>query len=394
MNELIHKKKYWILLFLVSFNFFSFIYIPIPINFSKVIICIIGFIGLFYAVKRKIPAKTGFIISFIFLILSCLSSYFYRNQNIINTFFASYIIVGFLWYFYFYKCKLQINVAEQTIAWLAIVYSISYIIQYSIYPTLLFDLPTEYYTNLKNSRLRIDGSILGSLGYFFFLCKGLTTQKKRINFIFAFICFLVIFLMGFRTMILSSIIATFFMIIYIYKISTKSIYVLLCLFIASLIIINTDYGQVIIEGMIARQQSDNFSNEDYVRYIGLNYYVNEHFNTTIEMLLGSCMPYHNSPIEKLNAILEETGIRWNDWGIMGLSFNVGIITIGAIIIVLIKMMIKRIDKKYIYLNCWLLYILLCSILTAEFIRHGHTLIIALVLYMISILPKQIKIKSR
>lgn len=39
--------------------------------------------------------------------------------------------------------------------------------------------------------------------------------------------------------------------------------------------------------MIERNATDNFSNDDYVRIVNFNYFINEHFNNTIEWLLGT-----------------------------------------------------------------------------------------------------------
>lgn len=44
--------------------------------------------------------------------------------------------------------------------------------------------------------------------------------------------------------------------------------------------------------------------------------------------------------------------------------------------------LKKTNKEYVYLNAWMIYMLLCSITTAEFLRQGNTIIWALAAYLI------------
>ena len=370
---------FWILILLMCFNFFNFVYNPLPGSFSKLAILGIGMIPLITMHNQNIPFKRAFIISFIFLILSCISGYIYRGQSIIHSFIASCVIYGFYSYFAFWKYKLTLLECEKILAYLSIAYSIAYIVQYAIYPTLLFDTQAMS-EDANNSRLRIQGTALASIGFCYFFNKSLLL-KKRLFVISAIICALPLLLMGFRTIMGAMALSSLYVLIKIKGLSFKLVLPVLFILTAFFIFLQTDNGIAMMNGVIERQETDNFDNEDYVRILGLNYYMNDHFKSFIEMLLGSGMYYEGSSCEVLQESLEAYGIRWNDWGILGLSFYNGIFCVLPLLFCLVKCLFIKINDDNLYLHSWIIFMLLCSITTAEFLRQGNSVIIALAIYM-------------
>lgn len=335
---------------------------------------------MFFCYKTNIPLKKAMFAMLVFLILSCIMGYIYWNQSIIQTFLASFVIYSVFWYFFFWKAKLNLKLAEKVIIFMALAYSISYLIQWLIFPILIFDTQAMS-ENVFNTRLRLQGTALASIGFCLFYNKVLIKWDLR-NAIFCLLCFLPIALMGFRTMLFALVICLIFLTGKIKGFNHKLLLPLLVIACLGIILINTKYGQNIIVDIQNRQETDNFQNEDYVRMIGLNYYLHEHFHNVTEQILGCGMYYSGSTGEKLQEQLDPYGIKWNDWGVLGLSFYSGPITIAILLYCTIVCALKRTNKEYIYLNTWMIYMLLCSITTAEFLRQGNTIIWALVAYMI------------
>lgn len=282
--------------------------------------------------------------------------------------------------FLFWKTKLDLKLAEKVLTYMALIYSISYIIQWIIFPILIFDTQAMS-ENIFNTRLRLQGTALASIGFCLFYNKILLKWNMK-NAIFCLLCFLPIALMGFRTMLVALIICIVFLTIKIKGFNHKLLLPLLALVSIGIILINTKYGQNVIGDIQTRQETDNFQNEDYARIIGLNYYLHDHFHNVTEQILGCGMYYSGSEGEKLQEQLDPYGIKWNGWGILGLSFYSGFITIAILLYCTIACALKRTNKECIYLNTWMIYMLLCSITTAEFLRQGNTIIWALVAYMI------------
>lgn len=380
MNQLYQKKFFWIIILLICFQFFRCLYIPVSNAASKLVIAIIAIIPMFSYYKGNIPLKKAMFTMLIFLIASCIMGYIYWNQNFIQAFLASYIVYSAFWYFFFWKAKLNLKIAEKVLICMALIYSISYIIQWLIFPILIFDTQAMS-ENVLNTRLRLQGTALASIGFCLFYNKVLLKWDLK-NAIFCILCFLPIALMGFRTMLVALIFCVVFLTIKIKGFNYKLLLPLLVITSIGIILINTKYGQNIIGDIQARQETDNFQNEDYVRIIGLNYYLHDHFHNVTEQILGCGMYYSGSEGEKLQEQIEPYGIKWNDWGVLGLSFYSGIITIIMLLYCTIVCALKKTNKEYVYLNAWMIYMLLCSITTAEFLRQGNTIIWALAAYLI------------
>lgn len=380
MTQLYHKKYFWIIILLICFQFFRCLYIPVSNTVSKLFIVIFAIIPMFFYFKKSVPLKKAMFMMLAFLMASCVMGYIYWNQNFIQTFLASFVIYSVFWYFFFWKTKLDLKLAEKVLTYMALIYSISYIIQWIIFPILIFDTQAMS-ENIFNTRLRLQGTALASIGFCLFYNKILLKWNMK-NAIFCLLCFLPIALMGFRTMLVALIICIVFLTIKIKGFNHKLLLPLLALVSIGIILINTKYGQNVIGDIQTRQETDNFQNEDYARIIGLNYYLHDHFHNVTEQILGCGMYYSGSEGEKLQEQLDPYGIKWNDWGILGLSFYSGFITIAILLYCTIACALKRTNKECIYLNTWMIYMLLCSITTAEFLRQGNTIIWALVAYMI------------
>ncbi len=380
MTQLYHKKYFWIIILLICFQFFRCLYIPVSNTVSKLFIVIFAIIPMFFYFKKSVPLKKAMFMMLAFLMASCIMGYIYWNQNFIQTFLASFVIYSVFWYFFFWKTKLDLKLAEKVLTYMALIYSISYIIQWIIFPILIFDTQAMS-ENIFNTRLRLQGTALASIGFCLFYNKILLKWNMK-NAIFCLLCFLPIALMGFRTMLVALIICIVFLTIKIKGFNHKLLLPLLALVSIGIILINTKYGQNVIGDIQTRQETDNFQNEDYARIIGLNYYLHDHFHNVTEQILGCGMYYSGSEGEKLQEQLDPYGIKWNDWGILGLSFYSGFITIAILLYCTIACALKRTNKECIYLNTWMIYMLLCSITTAEFLRQGNTIIWALVAYMI------------
>lgn len=390
MVKIDFKKEYvWIVLLLVVFQLFGFVYVPIPNFVSKALILFCSIYGMVFCAKRKIKLKIFIWAIFFFLFCSCVSGYFFRDQQIVKTFLASFVVYSVGWYFFFFQKRLSVDNAEKVIFFLAITYSVCYLIQYLVYPFLIFQ--TSMMTdNISNARLRVQGTALSSLGMCFFMCKGLVTNKKS-SYFFTILCTLPILLMGFRTMMLASMVCLLLMVFIIKGISLKTGIILLFSALFVVLALNSNKGQTIMEDISQRQKTDTFDQKDYVRMVGLDYYMKYHFKTSTEKIFGSGMYYEGTPLEKETNYVDKFGIKWNDWGVLGLSFFSGIITISLMLLISVRLLLMRTPLLYLYLKMWLIYMLLCSVTTAEYLRLGNTVVLALVWYLTEIVSSPVRV---
>ena len=156
-----------------------------------------------------------------------------------------------------------------------------------------------------------------------------------------------------------------------------------------------------IDNMMLRQtEGQTFQNEDYVRNIQLFYFINEHPINPLDYFFGSGIPSYSSKYGKdwynVSTEIGSYGQRmtvgmygWVDWGIIGLSWMTGV-PMGILLYGFILFMIfRKYGKRNLYISALYLFLLLTSITTIEFYRQGAYVYHAFILYLTTLLDKQI-----
>ena len=332
------------------------------------------------------------------LFLSMLSSYYFRQQTIQESFWVYQSLYGILFYFIIKSFNLSIKDMEKIIIIIVSFFLVAYIVQYLVYPKLIFINEDQEYVG--DIRIRMTGQALVSLGYFFCLNKQLANNKFNILYsVIIILCLLVIFLMGFRTMLLGIVVVTSIAYIKIIGFSYKLLVYSLIAIFGVVLLLQTPVVSEKIESMIERQQTDNFSNNDYIRLIQYQYYTKEHFKSIGEYVLGSGLPQRGNSSSGIKASaygtymdgLVSSGLNWVDWGLLSMSWVIGIIPILVIIFYSIKIFRLRVSKQYEYIGLWFLYLLVISFTTLEQLRPGSLTIQAFCFVLIEqIYNRQVK----
>lgn len=377
-----HKSIICSLVLLLGFNFFGSVLISIPSSITKIMILLCSFWG-YIKVSRTTLLSKPMKLMFFFLLVSCFSSLLLRNQNFIRTFIASNISYTLFLYFFFSAIKLNNRQCSRIILCLSILYCLGYLMQLAVLPHQLFKLD-ETMLEGETTRLRLTGSALATLGYFFFL-NEYVYKRKNIYVLLTIIALFTIFMMGFRTILAALIIGSFFYLAVLNKINLRIFFSIFIVFLIGYYLLNnTQWGINVLNGMIERQESETFVNKDYVRWLGFDAYWN-HYLSPIEKIFGIGSAYENSPNEK-DILLARIGYGavWVDWGIVGLSFYNGMITCLIQVYCIIKVLLIKIPTEYRFLQIWLLAMLLSSVTSGEYIRLGNTALVAMVFYWIEL----------
>lgn len=325
---------------------------------------------------------------FLGLFINFFSSYFFREQSIYLSFRASAPFYYILFYFVLRHFDFHIEDTEKAILILSIIFCICYLIQFVVYPTMIFSGSDVVYG--KDVRIRMVGQGISSLGYFYGLNKLLCNQKRVLHIILLLFCFSIIFLMGFRTMMVMILLFSLILIIRVKGFNWRFIFI-------GTIIIGIFFGALQfsvfndkIYEMISRNETQNFFNSDYIRVIQYNYFTKNHFKNNIELLLGSGIPdipengmkYLSEYGRYMLDLSDKTAINYVDLGLLSLSWVIGVLPVIAMIAYSIKAYLLKVNKEYLYLGNWFAYLLFSSFTTAEFFRVGNFVIQAIVLFII------------
>lgn len=163
----------------------------------------------------------------------------------------------------------------------------------------------------------------------------------------------------------------------------KIIPFVLMIAITGSIALHTDVVQFKINQIAERNETDNFNDDDYVRLRTYEYYTEEAPNNVIDKILGIGLPNGNSKYGAEIQAVKAYGIIWADWGLIGLSWVLGIPAVLCIIWYMLYAFLTPVSNRYSYLCYWCLYMVLASILTREIYREGAFPIQAVVLFLIA-----------
>lgn len=375
MNKL---KLIIITLFLV--NFFGLIQIP---N-AYLLVCLIpGIIG---GIRKKPIFTKEFIILIIGLICNYCSSYYYEGQSFLHSFMICANLLYLSYYFFLVKYNIDVKTVEDSTIFLCLVFCLLYIVQFIL---LQYNIYIFSSLNLNNdhgidTRFRLPASGLASLSYFIGLNGILLKERKRTSMILIVLGLSVLLIMAFRTMLAGVVLFSFIMYV---KIKGFNIKILKYIFVTGIICSIIYFIPIFkskIDYMLEKQMegTETLNNKDYIRVITYEYYTKDKLNDPIEYFFGMGLPFPNSKLGKEQSDLAESyGIFTADWGLLGLSWNLGIIPVLVMVFYSIKVFLIKKPKYFQYLGIWMLYLLSISITTAEFYRTGNYVIQAIVLYI-------------
>lgn len=373
---------------LILMRFFGAMHFYYPIYLINIFVLLIFVFKVWIKKDIKTPFDSGFKLLLVGLIASIISSCYYEYSNVWDVFSAYYYIISI--FFFYFLCYTKTNPlqVEKALIILSIIMCILYIIEYIGYERGFSVIGNDAY-NLAESgsdlRLRMDGSALAGFAYFYGLCRLLINKGlKSLNVALIALGLIVIILMAFRTMLVG--IMSVSLILSIYLKGTKSSLVrsMIFGFIIIISLYNVPFIHDKIEYMIEKQQqgTQSFTNEDYVRWINLDYHLNDYTESSIEYFFGSGMNSNQkSNVFIKNEALRDSHLLWVDWGLLGLSWMIGIISVIGMIIYSVIVIIRKYNAEYYYIPSFFLYLVLISITTNEFARTGNFVVQSLVLYL-------------
>ncbi len=378
------KHLFIIIISLLLLNFFGAFFI-----YSEILL---GGLVLPFAIikiRKEYLFKKYIYILLIGIFISIFSCNFFRGQSLYLSIKANYPYFFILFYFTLLSLNFSVKTTEKALIYLIILFCISYIIQYLVYPKVIFRGALAEYS--EDVRIRLTGQGLVFLGYFYGINKFLSDKNNKVFYlILSVLCILIIFLLGFRTQIVLIIPFTYFLIFKIKGFNRKVflISIGILLFFLSLSIIPVVKDK--IEFMQERQETEKFSRKDYIRVIDFQYYTHEHFHNIWEYILGSGSPFPGTEYNYYMSGLKDKYMYYEDLGLLGLSWIIGIFPVVIMLLYSFKAYRLPLPNDYKYLGIWFIYLIAISFTTMEFYREGNFVVQALVLFLIEKIYKEEK----
>ena len=319
-----------------------------------------------------------------FLFLSCVYSWLFNKQSLYVVIVYSFNYFSILFYFVLLKYKLTAQQTEKIIIWISLSFCMCYIIQWLIYPTILFSSANDTINITDDQfRMRMPGS-LGAYILFFMGFNRFIVTKKVTNVIYSLVAMFPILIQGFRSLIALTIIVLFLLIIFASKKINMYAYILVIIMLA-LPLSSLPIVREKIEEMEQRQINDQtFKNEDYIRYLALDYYWSVQFSKPYEKIVGGGNPVdiRSKYYKTIKNIEKNYNFYWVDLGLVGLSMIIGLPAVVCLVIMYLFCIFKFKEPQYQYVRWGLVVVLIGSIFTSkELFRDGNILLLSLFLYL-------------
>lgn len=376
-------------LIIVFTKFFDLIYINKGyVNW----ICLFILLCFFCITKNDnemIRKKIGFVTLLVFG--SCFYSLFVHHQNFYKVVYSSYFAFGLLFFCIPLYFRLNYHNCILLIRNFCILYCICYVIQWLVYPTVIFSSALdEFSINEKQFRMRMTCSIC-SYCLFFYGFNQFLRRRSIINLIYITIGFIPVMIMGFRSLIALTILAVIYLYFWCMQLNFKRLLINLTILVIFVICtLQVPLVKDKIEEMRQRQENEqSFENKDYIRYLSFSFYATQIYTEPLEILIGGGVPLVSikHPVEnetdyaKKIAAGYNWGLFWNDLGLIGLAFVVGTATTLLIVFLMLRTSWKCKAKELLFIRCTIMVGILGSIITTqEIYRVGNFTFIALLMY--------------
>lgn len=326
-----------------------------------------------------------------FIVLNCYSCWYFRGQPPIETFrnWAPILIL----YLYYPFSKIEINVKkwEEVLFVIFLFMLIAHIVQTIIPSWGLFpnDTSDEIFEN--QFRVRLFSDTILFLGNIYCFNRSMIEKNNgRYRYLILFLVSLFfIFLMGFRTILFALLVVCFFIYVKISKQKLKKTIITLCVSVPLVLYVTSlPIFQERFEEIIERNSEQNFSNNDYVRVVMVNYYYSSYFKNNTEMICGSGMverlvgEKNSNYRSAYSKFVSENSIKFHffpvDMGLIGLSWESGIPAAIILFLICLYLAIHKQEDKYIYVQAWGIFVMLMSFTTHFYYCHHNLLYTVLV----------------
>jgi len=323
-----------------------------------------------------------YIIMFGCIIISALSGLFYHGQNPVLSVFSARYFSYFLLFIVLLILNPDLEFIYKLVRVFSLLYCIVFTIQFIVFPTEIVPFGSVQGFDRGLLRVRIEGVGFLTLNGLICLQDYLKTRKS-VSLMFFVLSLIFVFMLGFRTLLLTYVISS----ILLYMLTVKKftnviigcITILVGCYLFYLIPVVNEYVSLMIE----KTQAQSQLGEDYVRYQTYNFLFHEVNIGWITVLLGNSMPFESTQYGNLVIGIGAKVFKYisADLGLIGFVFNFGLMTLCSFLAIFIYFIKISYTNGVYFVSAFFTYLIISSITTAEIYRAGMFGVIAVAMYI-------------
>lgn len=380
-------------IFLASTTFFKLAFLPRPLLLalsfgSTLLMALVFIINSIYERKRGFKQNFNIEVSLFLLatVFAMFGAKWGHNQNYLLTAWAQYYMYFYFFYFFIHAIRIKPEELERLILIMAILFVILFIAQYVMYPKQLFN--TRVQEARGTIRIFVPGGTFAQFMFFYFLFLFFKDYNIKYG-AFCLVYLIIPVLQGTRSAILIALLGTLLVILVSRQVKSKVI--VLFLMGISAVLLFFIFQDIFINLIEVSEKQAEQEDAD-VRERCATYFLTEFYPNKINYVLGNGQSHLASPYGiKILYLTASYGFYQSDIGIIGVYVMYGALIILAMILMLRKIFIIEIDKKYNYIKFWAAILILNSILGRPFVDPSSIVVILSALYILDVSNYEVKL---
>ncbi len=346
--------------------------------------------GIFYTVyDNSYRFKHNFTLFILIILLSLPFSMYianlFHNQSIGATLYSQRSIYYYLLYFVLHQLKLKPKEFERIFFIMAIIYIGLYLVQYIVYPLILFN--SSVFKDRGTLRMFLYGLSYMMIGYFIAL-QVLLRRNQLKYMIFLLVALTIIIMIGSRMLLFSVAAVTMVNLAIEKRIRSKlAIYGLV---ITGMILLFFAFQNVFQE-LVSVTKETRAQGADYIRIRAARYFLSRFFPNAFAYIFGNgAFGAHSEYSNSIAFLSNKYGYFLSDIGIIGNYVNYGILFVGAVIGIIYKVLTMKIQAEYYYIKYFFLLNAICMIIAGGFAQSDFIVLVTINLYMIDVSKHMIR----
>lgn len=308
-----------------------------------------------YFRQEGFPKKYALPIILIFagVFISMFAARWGHDQSYTTTLIAQRFMYFYLLYWALHAIKIDTKSLESIIIWLGVTYSVFYLIQFFVYPNIVFDVRVAE----DRGTIRIFLSGFGFLILAYFLTLSKTFKEFTPARIFYIILFLsIIILMGTRQVILSVVLITMLFVLFSRLVKSRIlVFTMVVLSLIPLFIIFQDIFISLID--LSKNQSEALAENTRIR--SATFFLTQLFPDTYAYYTGNGADSSNSNYGlSIQMYKDLYGFYQSDLGIIGDYTKFGVLFVIGVFWILFKIIFSKPGPESAYIKFFFISILL------------------------------------
>lgn len=292
------------------------------------------------------------------LISMFMANFFWNQKPMTCIYGAALPLWGYTFYYYLMSKGISIQTIERIITIIGIAFIIFFLFSFSVYPIKIFEYKETNDRDFLRLFLYGDGFLF--LFYFFAMNRFLT-KKSYLWLALALAAYLCIILNQTRVYIVATAAITLWYFMRSRRLFLK-ILAMSIIVIGFLVLPQLDF----IKGLQNKTQSDLGNTDEYIRVKAAKYFLNKFQQSPFTRVFGNGIyadkeSHYSKEIIRLQT---EKGFYIQDVGLVGLYTYLGLLGLGAYLMIFYKSLKTKLVENYDYLKMFMAFVI-CSCMTTD-----------------------------